>query len=35
MKKLLTSSEVTFSSGHVSEDAAKELVVRVICVRKG
>ena len=35
VKKLLTSSEVSFTSGHASADAAKESVVRVICVRKG
>ena len=35
VKKLLTSSEVAFTSGRASADTAKDSVVRVICVRKG
>jgi hypothetical protein len=35
VKKLLTSSDVSFTSGRASADAAKDSVVRVICVRKG
>jgi peptidoglycan hydrolase-like protein with peptidoglycan-binding domain len=35
VRKLLMSSDVAFTSGHASADAAKDSVVRVICVRKG
>jgi hypothetical protein len=35
VRKLLTSSDVAFTSGHASADSARESVVRVICVRKG
>jgi hypothetical protein len=35
VKKLLIASEVAFTSGRASVDAAKDSVVRIICVRKG
>ncbi len=35
VKKLLTSSEIAFTSGRAGEDAARNAVVRIICVRKG